>query len=108
MLRPVPKPTRPLVSPKLRQSARGQACTLRLDGCLPGNETVVLCHIRGTWAGIGQKPADFIAVYACHHCHDALDRRRGERPDGWEVVRALVETLTAMHSAGLLHVGAAR
>lgn len=107
-LRAVPKPSRAVVSRPVRQSARGQRCTLRLDGCLWGPETVVLCHIRGVWAGLSQKPNDFIAVYACHHCHDVLDRRRGERPDGWEVVRALAETLTALSDQGLLTLKGAR
>lgn len=102
---PAPKPGKPLVSRAIRQSARDKVCTLRLHGCLPGSETVVLAHIRGPWSGIAQKPHDFLALYACDNCHSQLDGRAGERPDGWDVVRAHAETLIAMFDAGLIRVG---
>ena len=36
----------PLVSrPVLRQSARGETCTLRLPGCHGGTETTILAHL---------------------------------------------------------------
>lgn len=101
-LQPAPKPGKPLASRAVRQSARDQSCTLRLAGCLPGNETVVLAHVRGVWCGIGQKPTDCVAVYACAACHDRLDGRAGDRPDGWDVVRAMAETLGRMTASGLL------
>lgn len=92
------------VSRKMRQSARGETCTLRLPGCNHDPETTVLCHLRMFgWAGMGQKPHDFLAVYACSDCHDKLDRR-GSRADGFtheDVLRALGETLSRMHEKGI-------
>jgi hypothetical protein len=103
--RPAPKPIRRVISKPLRNSARDRHCTLRLDGCLPGTETVVLAHLRGDWAAsIGAKPHDFFAVYACRHCH-AL-----EETGSWfaclndDRLRALYETQSLMIEAGLITV----
>lgn len=97
-----PKPEKALRAPKLRGAARGKSCTLRLNGCLPGTETVVLAHLRGTWCGVGQKPDDWFGVYACQHCHDVIDgRARGEWTDA-DKLRALYETLRSAFSEGLI------
>lgn len=60
----------------LRKLAQGKNCMLRLPGCRPGpgNETVVLCHLRrGGIAGVGQKPCDLAAIPMCHQCHGVYD-----------------------------------
>lgn len=103
---PAPKPIRRQVSREIQQSAREAACSLRLEGCLPGNETVVLAHIRvpGS-AGIGRKGHDLSACYACAACHDRLDGRAGERPSDTDILRALIETQDAMLAAGLIRIG---
>ena len=93
---------------KLRKSARGKDCTLELPGCTHDPETTVLAHLRDyeNW-GIGQKPDDIAAVYACHVCHDMLDNRR-EFPESerdlqdWYVARALIRTHRQMAEEGLL------
>lgn len=60
----------------LRQSAKGEACTVMLPGCLYGGETVVLAHIRRPWnAGVGMKPLDLHGCFACAACHDKIDGR---------------------------------
>jgi len=58
---------------KITKSARGQACTIRLDGCYGGvnNETVVFAHLNG--GGMGAKCLDIHGAYACHSCHLLLD-----------------------------------
>lgn len=50
---------------------------VRLVGICNWNpETTVLAHIRrGNVAGMGQKPPDLCAVWACSACHDEIDRR---------------------------------
>jgi hypothetical protein len=59
---------------KLRESARGEACTLQLHPyCLDEPSTVVLCHIGKS--GYGQKSSDMLAVYGCHACHQIIDQR---------------------------------
>ena len=62
---------------KIRKSARGQQCQIRLAGiCNHNPETVVLAHYRmaGT-CGMGMKPSDIQAAYACDICHSAVDGR---------------------------------
>jgi hypothetical protein len=61
-------------SDALRRSAAGETCTLRLPGC-QGRHGVVLAHIRTPGTGVGRKPGDLEAVFACHTCHDLLDGR---------------------------------
>ena len=97
------------VSKPVRDSARGEECTLRL-GCCNGNpETTVFAHIRKFgWAGIAEKPADFLGLYACSACHDAFDGRSRD-PWGWEdVTRAHGETLLRLYAKGLLTVKGAK
>jgi hypothetical protein len=63
---------------KIRDSARGQDCTIRSPWCSPGpeNETVVLAHYHEPGHGtMGGKSDDTSAAYACNTCHDWLDGR---------------------------------
>lgn len=68
---------KPFRSQKLRESARGMSCTLRLPGCLNNPETVVLCHspFLEHGKGKGRKADDHYACYGCAWCHDILDGR---------------------------------
>lgn len=61
---------------KIRNAARGQECTLRLDGCARYPDTVILAHLPSRKKGMGIKSPDWWSVFACHLCHDAIDRRR--------------------------------
>ena len=61
-------------SKKLRNSARGQECQIRIpDICNFNPETTVLCHING--GGMGMKSNDTAAAFGCSACHDAVDHR---------------------------------
>lgn len=65
---------------KIRQSAKGEECTIRLPYiCNFNTETTVLCHRNG--AGMGMKSADSDAAYGCHACHEIIDGR-APRPEG--------------------------
>ena len=68
---------------KLRKSAKGRECQVRIPGvCNHNPETVVLAHING--AGMGIKANDIHAAFCCSSCHDALDGRNrssGLNPD---------------------------
>tara|TARA_Y100001951_G_scaffold95637_1_gene93373 strand:- start:83 stop:370 length:288 start_codon:yes stop_codon:yes gene_type:complete len=59
---------------KITESARGEACTLRLDKC-NGFEGVVFAHKNG--AGMGQKFLDEdgkdVGAYLCYYCHQVYD-----------------------------------
>lgn len=102
----------PLTSPLLRNSANGQACTLRLPGVCNGETaTTVLAHLRKFGAGgVNMKPSDLRGVYACSDCHDALDGRTPWPPEEeayrWYIIaRAILDTHERMHEAGVLRVG---
>ena len=89
---------------KIRKAAQGQPCTLRLTGCLPGNETVVFCHLNTPFKGIGLKSPDLFGVDACAHCHDVLDRRKkGDITDA-DKLRALFETQKRRLDMGLISI----
>jgi len=60
----------------LRELARGKPCMIRLPGCTGGGEDTVLAHYRmAGLCGVGQKPPDVCGAWACHVCHDHVDRR---------------------------------
>lgn len=64
----------PVKSKKLRDSARGQNCTLNIAGvCNYNPETVVLCHFPSDVAG--SKATDISSGFGCSACHDAVDGR---------------------------------
>ena len=89
---------------KMREAAQGQNCALRLGCCNHDPATTVLAHLRMFgWAGTAQKPPDFLGVFACSECHDALDRRNRATEWGYDdVLRALGETLIIQSRMGNL------
>jgi len=94
---------------KLRDSARGEECTLQIHPHCNGNpETVVLCHLP-SGSGMGQKSPDWFAVYGCSSCHDIIDGRVNLSSDiELELLkiinRALFRTLTRMIEKGLIKI----
>lgn len=60
---------------KIRKSAKGKDCDVRLPGvCNFDSETVVAAHIRiAGLAGVGMKPSDLATVRACSSCHAVID-----------------------------------
>lgn len=80
-----------------RQEARGKPCMVRLPGCDGGGETTVLAHYRlaGT-CGVGTKPPDEQAAWACHHCHAIVDGR------AWPPSGYTTTTVRLAHAEGVL------
>ena len=67
-IRPASRPKRT----KIRDSARGEPCQVRVAGvCNGDNSTTVLAHRNG--AGMACKASDHDAAYACSACHEWLD-----------------------------------
>ncbi len=61
-------------SKKLRDSAKGEDCTLNIVGaCNYNPKTTVLCHFPSEIAGT--KSTDLSAGYGCSACHGVIDRR---------------------------------
>ena len=59
---------------KLRKSAKGMECQIRMVGiCNRNPETVVLCHKNG--GGMGAKQPDLFGAVGCSDCHAEYDRR---------------------------------
>lgn len=93
-----------VVSKRLRDSARGRDCTMRLAVCRFDTETTVLAHLPCGNKGTGMKSPDMLAVFACANCHAQIDG-----PDRWQIpasdyLRALAETQLAWIEEGLLTV----
>lgn len=80
-------------SQKLRASANGQDCTVRLPGiCNFDPATTVLAHIPCGQKGMGMKGFDTVAVFACSACHDVIDGRAQGEIDWSDIPRAIAET----------------
>ncbi len=96
------KPQR-LESKKLRNSARGQMCTLRLENCNHNTDTTVLAHINLTGrSGMGIKPNDNESCFACSNCHDVIDGRVKGFYTNKDLLRANFETMQKWVSMGLV------
>jgi len=95
-------------SKKIKDSARGEDCSLRLIGtCNNNSETTILAHI-GRDRGTAIKCNDTFAIYACSACHDAIDGRASydslANPNIQEdLLRALEETQSKLIDKGLLY-----
>lgn len=91
----------------IRSSARGEQCTVQIVGvCDCSTTTTVLAHLPSEIAH--SKSTDMCAVYACHACHDAIDRRvtnaEFELCRWFYLLRALVRTNTRLLERGLITV----
>lgn len=92
-------------SQKIRNSACGEKCTLRISNDCQDGETVVLCHV-GRSRGTGLKAHDVLAVFGCAACHDIIDGRvnggLNKHELNTEILRALEETLLIQFAKGNL------
>lgn len=93
-----------LISNKLRNSARGQRCTLQIAGiCCDDPERTVLCHIRDESKGMGNKAADWSACFGCDRCHEAIDQHRlPVAEERFYLLRALQRTWAIWIAKGLI------
>ena len=96
---------------KLRDSAKGEQCTLNVAGvCNYNSETTVLCHIKTEGGQMAGKPADYSACFGCSDCHDFIDRRAHQKsPEhkfyDFYTQRALVRTWKHWIEMGLAKFG---
>lgn len=97
------------ISANLREQARGRQCMVRIPGvCCHNSETVVLAHIRlpGV-SGMGIKAvSDLCGAWACHTCHDAIDRRANMDLDRDYVrllhLEGMVRTIAQLSKEGII------
>jgi len=94
------------MSSKITKAARGQPCTVRLDGCYggPENETVVAAHLCN--GSFGKKALDIHSAFCCSSCHDQLDGRKSSNYNKEELLLShllgMVRTQQILVSKGLL------
>lgn len=95
---------KPLKSNKLRNSARGQKCTMEVVGvCNYSPDTSVLAHINTDGSAMGAKTDDFSACIACSDCHAWLDQNHGTEEDRlFYTRRAMVRTWRNWFEWGLV------
>lgn len=104
-----------LQSKKIRDSAKGEDCTLRIVGiCNFNPNTTVLCHENG--AGVAYKAHDIHSCYGCSDCHAWLDggwfkyyQSTGIEPPYHYLVdsefkRAMIETQSILIQKNLIQV----
>ncbi len=90
-----------VVSKKIRASAEGEACSLRVSPFCQDGETVVMAHLNSNYRGIGIKSPDLWVVACCHHCHSLLDASKVHPRDQ---LRALQETQMKLLEKGLIKI----
>ena len=93
-----------LKSNKLRKSARGQDCTLRIPGvCSHDPEQTVLCHVstKRTSAMAGKNHDNF-SFEACAPCHAWQEKHKGEPECAQYVLEAMDETNDRRIREGLI------
>ena len=75
---PVPAKVQGRTDQRIRDSANGEDCHVRLPGlCNKRTDTTVWAHMPGLDGdrGMGLKALDLCGAYACCACHDAIDSR---------------------------------
>lgn len=100
----------PIRSQKLRRSAQGHPCTLRIPGVCNGSaDTSILAHPPIANGGMGGKASDEAGAICCSDCHDAIDGRTApwglteqEIYECW--IRGHQETLTYWRQMGLISI----
>lgn len=81
--RPAKLPRAVRTDQRIRDSANGEECHVRLIGVCNGRtDTTVWSHFPGLDAdrGMGLKALDLCGTYACAACHDAVDGRTHNTP----------------------------
>jgi len=95
---------------RIRDSARGEFCLIRLPGCPGGTERTIWSHYRGSAGGkgMGLKSHDVAGAYGCTYCDGVYDGQC-PRPAGmtkadvdmaWH--EAHIRSLARLHEKGIL------
>lgn len=88
-------------SKAIRNSARGESCSLRIPSvCNGNNETVVFAHVNAN-KGIATKGHDIHGFACCSSCHSAYD---SGKVDASDVLRALMEYQLKLVEKGIITI----
>ena len=94
-----------IINSRIRKSAKGEVCALRLSGCNHDTETTVYAHAPTVDKGMGIKSPDWFGAYACSNCHDAVDGRAGadkQKQSQYRWLPAVYETQKKLIAKGIL------
>lgn len=88
-------------SSRVRQSARGEECTINGPNCNYDPSTTVFAHLNEHWAGKGMGlKADDVGIYACSCCHADLDQMKLE-DKYYYIARGIYRTEKRMLETGV-------
>lgn len=102
--------TTPIRSTRIREAARGQACTLQIVGVCNGDwSTTVLAHLPDESHGIARKSDDLSSCFACDACHSVIDGRAKWPPpeaeySDWYLRRAQMRTWRVLVDLGVVAI----
>ena len=101
--------SKPIRSKKIRDSARGEKCSLRLPAvCNYDESTTIFAHAPSADKGMGIKSPDWWGCYSCSACHDAIDGRvKYPHSDSYvtlSLIQAIYETQKKLINKGLIEV----
>ena len=91
----------------IRESARGQACTVRSPVCNGDTDTTVWAHsnFAAHGKGMGHKASDLFGCYACAACHMWLDAGPASRQEKeLAFLRAWALSLAVLVDLGIVSV----
>jgi hypothetical protein len=94
-------------SKKIRDSAKGEDCTLNIaTACNYNPETTVFCHFTVHGGGSAKLAGDLSGGYGCSDCHDVIDQRRQMylEPGDFDYYmrRSMVRTLDRLVDKGII------
>ena len=97
---------KPIRSKKLRDSARGQQCTVNIAGvCSYNDEQTILAHYNFEGGTTGGKSSDTSAGFCCYECHHELDNNKLSSDDAlFYKARSMVRTMKIWIYDGLVVV----
>ena len=96
-------------SQAIRESARGQECTMQTPVCTHDRATVVWAHsnMQLHGKGVGRKADDIFGCYACSACHDWYDSSFASRDEKERVFyAAFSRSLRILIDSGVVSVEA--
>ena len=91
-------------SKKIRDSARGEECTLNIPGvCNYDTETTVLCHFSCQIGGSNRLNGELSSGFGCSDCHRQIDLYELSEADReFYMRRSMVRTLDRLVDKGIV------
>lgn len=91
-------------SKKIRDSAEGEPCLLRVAPKCSGRDTVVFCHAPSPYKGTATKSDDTWGAYGCYNCHEYTEANRNDPEVLRAWLRAIPVTQKRLYQKGLIQI----